>query len=95
LPYLTFIGSLPVNLTTRCTVVTRRWHGEVAVFDERTGDTHLVGGLAGRILEICLTPSEKNLETTIAELPSVSEVGSSLEDINRAVAELRMLGLVM
>jgi PqqD family protein of HPr-rel-A system len=89
------IESLRITLTTRCTLVKRRWADEVVVFDELTGDTHLLGGLGGQIFEFIYTARDKDQETSMTELSSVTEVGSSLEEINRAVAELRMLGLVM
>jgi PqqD family protein of HPr-rel-A system len=97
LPNSSIIASLRIYLTTKCPFVKRRWDDEVVVFDELTGDTHLLGGLAGRIFEIVSSSrvSDEELRCALEETAHVNEVGPPPEQISRAVAELRMLGLVM
>jgi PqqD family protein of HPr-rel-A system len=77
-------------------LVWREWEGELAVRNERTGSTHLLGPLAGSVLQLLML-AEPGL--------SVAELAARLRDnlppgslqseaaIDEVLAEFRRLGL--
>lgn len=76
-------------------VVKRRFGTEVVLFDQRTGDTHLLSGPAGQLVEaINVVPMpQETVRSLLSGSARTAEIDFPLEQINRAVAELRALGL--
>ena len=77
-------------------LVWREWDGELAVRNERTGSTHLLAPLAGRVLKQ-LFGAETGL--TVAELaarlraePSAGSLDSETA-VDEVLAEFRRLGI--
>lgn len=76
-------------------LVTRRFSREVVVFDKRTGDTHLLSGAAGQLLEAISRKRmpHETVSSLLTESTRTAEIEFPLEQIDRAMAELRALGL--
>jgi PqqD family protein of HPr-rel-A system len=80
----------------RDAIVWREWDGEFVVRNERTGSTHLLGPLAGRVLQVLL---ESDSAFTSAEIISglrdqaaldVVDTGAEIESV---LSEFQRLGL--
>ena len=75
----------------------REWDGEFVVRNERTGNSHLLGTLAGRVLGILLDAGEPLATAEIAarvekDYPDASTGGEAVA-IDRTLAEFHRLGL--
>lgn len=75
----------------------REWDGEIVVFNEETGSTHLLNELAGEVLRLLVT-SERG--TTIGALAAgfagdatSADVPVRLEAIAEALSEFARVGL--
>lgn len=55
----------------------RQWDGEFVVRNEKTGNSHLLGPLAGRVLGVLLEASEP---LDVAEISMRLETSASLSD---------------
>ena len=85
-------GSLAANA-----IVWREWDGEFVVRNERTGNSHLLGTLAGRVLGVLLDAREPLAPAEIAArvkraFPEIS-AGSEVAAIETTLAEFHRLGL--
>ena len=72
----------------------RRWAGEVVLYDDRSGDTHLLDDLAGRVLERLMgaTAGERELLDLAAsqEAPSQEHRAARVYDV---LERLRRMGV--
>jgi len=73
----------------------REWDGELVVRNERTGSTHLLGPLAGRVLQALLeadgTRSAAELEAGLGDQPAAASDGNVA--IDAVLSEFQRLGL--
>ena len=66
----------------------REWGGEVVVFNQQTGSTHLLGDLAGQVLRhLIAAPGGATAEALVAGL-AVDPSGAGDANWTRAVAEV-------
>jgi PqqD family protein of HPr-rel-A system len=72
----------------------RRWDDEVVVYDDRSGDTHLLDDACGRVLERLLTASGSDQELAALCAGSEDSPGSPEARLYRVLDRLRRLGLV-
>lgn len=77
-------------------VVWRRWDDELVVFNRVSGDTHLLSGPAGRILEMLLHAPHSigDVKSTLASSGQQQDVLLSNGEIEQALGDLRRLGLL-
>ena len=72
-----------------------KWDGEFVVRNERTGSTHLLGPLAGRVLQALLeadgTRSAAELEAGLGDQPAAASDGNVA--IDAVLSEFQRLGL--
>jgi PqqD family protein of HPr-rel-A system len=75
----------------------REWDGEFVVRNERTGNSHLLGPLAGRVLGVlldagdCLDAAE--IAARLEPSASSTEASEAQDDVEDVLAEFRRLGL--
>jgi len=78
-------------------IACREWGGEFVVRNERTGSTHLLGPLAGRVLRVLLqAEASLSVEEIAARLadPDVASADlCSYDAIDAVLSEFRRLGL--
>ena len=78
-------------------IALRHWDAEFVVRNERTGNSHLLGPLAGRVLGVLLEAGDSLDAGEIAARlePSASSVEASeaQDDVEDVLAEFRRLGL--
>jgi PqqD family protein of HPr-rel-A system len=84
--------SVPVDA-----IVWREWDGEFVVRNERSGSTHLLGALAGAVLQVLL---EAEALLTVAEIAarlndprSIARAPDLQAAIEQVLSEFRRLGL--
>jgi hypothetical protein len=78
-------------------IACREWDGEFVVRNERTGNSHLLGTLAGRVLGVLLDAGEPLVVAEIAArvekaFPQAS-TGGEAAAIEKTLAEFQRLGL--
>jgi len=75
----------------------REWDGEYVVRSERSGNTHLLGPLAGRVLQVLLDASSAlNSDDIAAELSdelAATDAAERKAAIEAALSEFKRLGL--
>lgn len=78
-------------------IASREWDGEFVVRNERTGSSHLLGPLAGRVLNILLGADDGLAPAEIsARLDPVSlgmQTSGAPDAVEAVLAEFRRLGL--
>ena len=78
-------------------IVWREWDGEFVVRNERSGNTHLLAPLAGRVFQVLLeTDSALGVEDIVAALGDELTAADSVEGcaaIEAALAEFQRLSL--
>lgn len=74
----------------------RRWGDELVIFDRQTGDTHALSGLCGYAFEIiCRAPrSIDDLRSELILSRQIDDPEVFLEEVDRALSDLRQRGLV-
>ena len=70
----------------------RRWEDEVVVYDDRSGDTHLLDSACGRVLERLLASSAP--DDDLAPLCDRSDTVSPEQQLYPVLERLQRLGLV-
>ena len=78
-------------------IALRKWDGEFVVRNERTGNSHLLGPLAGRVLGVLLDAGDAldAAEIAVRLEPAASpiEADEAQDDVEDVLAEFRRLGL--
>jgi hypothetical protein len=81
----------------RDAIVWREWDGEFVVRNERSGSTHLLGPLAGTVLQILLdaddTLSVADIAARVGELQAVAAEPDWCAAIDEVLAEFHRLDL--
>ena len=91
------VSTLRWRSAPREAIVWREWSGEFVVRNERTGSTHLLGSLAGRVLRMLLdAQAALSVDEIAARLPEPDLAAGDLRSydaINAVLSEFRRLGL--
>jgi hypothetical protein len=78
-------------------IAVRQWDGEFVVRTERTGNSHLLGPLAGRVLEVLLAAGNAlqadELLPRLGAATPVMEANEVLETVEEVLVEFQRLGL--
>ena len=78
-------------------IALRQWDGEFVVRNERTGNSHLLGPLAGRVLGVLLEAGDSldaaEIAARLAPSASSVEANEAQDDVEDVLAEFRRLGL--
>lgn len=83
---------------SRDAVVWREWDGEFVVRNERSGSSHLLGPLAGRVLQVLLeADGALSIEAIASRLndPPVTADPELCAAIDKALSEFRRLELAL
>jgi PqqD family protein of HPr-rel-A system len=85
----------PPRVPRAAVLTLRRWGDDLVVFDGESGDTHLLSGLSGRILEALIRApgSTEELDAALAGMRGNRDGELSSEQVARALADLRQLRL--
>ena len=79
-------------------IVWREWDGEFVVRNERSGSSHLLGALAGRVLQVLLEAncvlSVADIAARLSEEPAVMAAPDWCAAIEGVLFEFQRLGLV-
>lgn len=78
-------------------IVWREWDGEFVVRNERSGSSHLLGPLAGSVLQVLLKAGEGlsvgEIATRLNDRPDAATEPAWYTAIDEALAEFQRLGL--
>jgi len=78
-------------------IVWREWDGEYVVRNERSGSSHLLGPLAGRVLQVLLEAdgpvSVADIAAGLGDLPAAEAAADPYAAIDGILSEFKRLGL--
>jgi PqqD family protein of HPr-rel-A system len=78
-------------------IVWREWDGEFVVRNERSGSSHLLGTLAGRVLQVLLHAdralSSADIASRLGGRPGVAAKADGCAAIDAVLSEFHRLGL--
>ena len=78
-------------------IASREWDGEFVVRNERSGSTHLLGPLAGRVLQVLLEAdaalSVADIAARLDDPPALAAAPDRCAAIDAVLSEFKRLGL--
>jgi PqqD family protein of HPr-rel-A system len=78
-------------------IVWREWDGEFVVRNERSGSTHMLGPLAGAVLQVLLAAdgalSNAEIDSELGDQAAAPDVTERCAAIDAVLSEFRRLGL--
>lgn len=78
-------------------IVWHEWDGEFVVRNEQSGNTHLLGPLAGRVLQVLLEAdaalSVAAITAAVGDCPAATATPDRCAAIDAVLAEFRRLGI--